>query len=105
MLVRRSLLEQIGGFDEGFFMYSEELDLCWRAREAGWSTVYLPAAQVVHYEGKSSEQVVAVRHIRFQISKLRYFRKHHGALTANTLRLFLLTAFGAEWMIETAKSA
>ena len=60
-------------------MYSEEMDWCRRIRQAGWKVVYLPEAQVIHYVGKSSDQVVAQRHIYFQTSKVRYFRKHHGA--------------------------
>jgi N-acetylglucosaminyl-diphospho-decaprenol L-rhamnosyltransferase len=103
LMVRRAVVEQIGGFDEGYFMYSEELDWCRRAGQAGWGAVYLPAARVIHYEGKSSEQAVAARHIRFQTSKLRYFRKYHGAGTAGLLRGFLLASFAGEWLFEGAK--
>jgi N-acetylglucosaminyl-diphospho-decaprenol L-rhamnosyltransferase len=103
LLARREVLDQIGGFDEGFFMYSEELDWCRRAVSAGWQVVYLPSAQIIHYEGRSSEQVVAARHIRFQTSKVRYFRKHHGAALAAVLRAFILTSFAVEWLIEGAK--
>ncbi len=103
LMARRAVLEQIGGFDEGYFMYSEELDWCRRAAAAGWRTVYLPAAQVIHHEGKSSEQVVAARHIRFQTSKVRYFRKHHGPLAAGFLRFALLGMFAVEWALEAGK--
>jgi len=103
MLVRRAVLEQIGGFDEGFFMYSEELDLCRRAVDAGWQVVYLPAAVVTHYEGKSSEQVVAARHIHFHSSRVRYVRKYHGRLAAAAVRSFLLLTFVLQWAEEAAK--
>lgn len=103
MVVRRAVLEQIGGFDEGFFMYSEELDLCRRADHAGWQVVWLPAAVVTHHEGKSSEQVVAARHIRFHSSRLRYVRKYHGRLAAALLRGFLLLTFVYQWLEEAAK--
>jgi len=103
LMVRREVLAQIGGFDEGYFMYSEELDLCRRIKEAGWRIVYLPTAQVVHHEGKSSEQVVAARHIRFQTSKVRYFRKFHGPLQAEALRVFILASFAVEWLFEAGK--
>jgi hypothetical protein len=103
LLVRWEILEQIGGFDEGYFMYSEELDLCRRIKEAGWQIVYLPAAQIIHHEGKSSEQVVAARHIRFQTSKVRYFRKFHGRGQAEALRVFILAAFAIEWLLEVCK--
>jgi len=103
LLVRREVYEQIGGLDEGFFMYSEEVDWCRRIRSAGWEIVYLPAATVIHYEGKSSEQVVATRHITFQSSKVRYFRKHHGVVQAEVLRWFLLSTYVYQWAREGFK--
>ncbi|MEJ2733598.1 MAG: glycosyltransferase family 2 protein [Anaerolineae bacterium] len=106
LLVRRDVYEQVGGLDEGFFMYSEELDWCKRIKDAGWEVVYLPTATVIHHEGKSSEQVVPARHIRFQTSKVRYFRKHHGWLQAEMLRWFLLATYvyqlareGLKWLV------
>jgi N-acetylglucosaminyl-diphospho-decaprenol L-rhamnosyltransferase len=93
LLVRRQAYEQVGGLDEGYFMYSEELDWCRRIKDADWQIVYLPTATVLHHEGKSSEQVVPARHIYFQSSKVRYFRKHHGAFEAEVLRWFLLATY------------
>jgi N-acetylglucosaminyl-diphospho-decaprenol L-rhamnosyltransferase len=52
-LARRSALDQIGGFDEGYFMFAEDMDLCWRAGEAGWKVGFEPAASVTHHEGIS----------------------------------------------------
>ena len=103
LLVRRECYEQIGGLDEGFFMYSEELDWCRRAKTAGWGVVYLPTATIIHHEGKSSEQVVPARHIHFQSSKVRYFRKHHGRWQACALRWFLLATYLYQWVREGSK--
>ena len=103
LVTRRSVVNQVGGLDEDFFMYSEEMDWCRRAHDAGWEAVYMPTAQVVHHGGKSSEQFIARRHIQFQTSKVRYFRKHHGGLTALTLRLFLLANYAAQLLLEAAK--
>jgi N-acetylglucosaminyl-diphospho-decaprenol L-rhamnosyltransferase len=103
LLVRRQAYEQVGGLDEGFFMYSEELDWCRRIRAAGWKIVYLPTAAVIHHEGKSSEQVVPARHIYFQSSKVRYFRKHHGAFQAEALRWFLLVTYVYQMAREALK--
>jgi len=106
LIARREAVEQVGLLDEGFFMYSEELDWCRRFRQAGWRVVYLPEAKIVHHRGKSSDQVVAARHIHFNTSKVRYFRKYHSALAAETLRLFLLGNYvwqlgleGAKWLV------
>ena len=84
-------------------MYSEELDLCRRIKEAGWQIVYLPTAQVIHHEGKSSGQVVAARHIRFQTSKVRYFRKFHGPFQAEALRVFILALICGRMAVEAGK--
>jgi N-acetylglucosaminyl-diphospho-decaprenol L-rhamnosyltransferase len=103
LLVRRQAYDQVGGLDEGFFMYSEELDWCRRIKAAGWQVIYLPTAVVIHHEGKSSEQVVPARHIYFQSSKVRYFRKHHGAVAAEVLRWFLLLTYVYQWAREGLK--
>jgi hypothetical protein len=103
MLVRRAVYEQIGGLDEGYVMYSEELDWCKRAKLAGWSVAYIGSASIIHYGGKSSEQVIASSHIWFQRSKLRYFRKYHGWFAAQFLRLVLLLNYVVQLIIEAFK--
>ncbi len=106
LMARGEAIEQVGPLDEGFFMYSEELDWCRRFREAGWRVVYLPTARVIHHVGKSSEQVLPARHIHFQTSKVRYFRKYHGPVAAGLLRLVLLGNYlwqigleGGKWLL------
>ena len=54
-LVRRSAFEQVGGFDESYFMYAEDVDLCWRLGRRGWRVLYLPSAEVTHLQGVSTE--------------------------------------------------
>ncbi|RME44615.1 MAG: glycosyltransferase family 2 protein [Chloroflexi bacterium] len=103
MMIRGEAIEQAGLLDEGFFMYSEELDWCRRIKDRGWRVVYLPTARVIHHEGKSSEQVVPARHIHFQRSKVRYFRKHHGRLPAMLLRFFLLATYAYQIVLEGGK--
>ncbi len=104
LLARREVYTQVGGLDEGYVMYSEEMDWCKRAKLAGWQVIYLGVADIIHHGGKSSEQVTARRHIHFQESKLRYFRKYHGWLTAQTLRIFLLTSYLWQIGIEGLKA-
>ncbi len=103
LMVRCVAIQAAGVLDEGFFMYSEELDWCRRIKDAGWRVVYVPAAQVIHHAGKSSEQVVPVRHIHFQRSKIRYFRKHHSRPAATLLRIFLLLTYVYQLMLEGVK--
>lgn len=103
LMTRRELVQQIGGMDEAFFMYSEELDWCRRFKLAGWRVVYLPAAKVVHHLGRSSEQAVTHRHINFNRAKLRYFRKYHGRFATFMLRFFLLLNYLSQIIIEGGK--
>lgn len=103
LMVPRRVIDRVGLLDEGYFMYSEELDWCRRIKDAGWRVVYLPEAQIVHHVGKSSEQAVTARHINFQQSKLRYFRKHHGRLAAGLLRASLLACYVGQIGLEGAK--
>jgi GT2 family glycosyltransferase len=56
LLVRRSAWDQVGGFDERQWMYAEEIDLCWRLRQAGWATIYVPRATVIHHRGAATSK-------------------------------------------------
>lgn len=103
LLVRRQAVEQAGPLDEGYFMYSEEMEWCRRIKGRGWRVVYLPAATVIHHEGRSSEQVVAARHIHFQTSKLRYYAQVHGPGWTAALRAFLIATYAYQWLVEGAK--
>ncbi|MFN8375236.1 MAG: hypothetical protein U0694_20465 [Anaerolineae bacterium] len=104
LLARREVYQQIGGLDEGYVMFSEELDWCKRAKDAGWRVVYFGSAQIIHHGGKSTEQAGARKHIYFQQSKLRYYRKFHGVGAATVLRLFLLASYAIQIGIEGTKS-
>jgi GT2 family glycosyltransferase len=109
MLCRRTTLDAVatadGPFDEGFFMYSEEMDLCRRIKQAGWRVVYEPAALVIHHEGKSSEQISTRRHILFNTSKVRYWRKWFGPRWAEALRRYLLLEYRLQIGVEWCKAA
>ena len=103
LMIRRDAYSQVGPLDERFFMYSEEVEFQHRLRAAGWRVVYLPAAQVIHYEGKSSEQVFAKRLIMFHTSKVQLYEKLFGRPRGAILRLFLLGTFVFQWAREAAK--
>ncbi len=103
LLVRREVIEQVGGFDERFFMYSEEIDWQRRIKAAGWRVVHLPDAQVIHYGGKSSEQVGARRDIYYHTSKASYFTKHYGWAAGQAVRIVLLANFAIKLGIEGGK--
>lgn len=102
-VVRRALYTQIGGLDTDYVMFSEELDYCKRAKLAGWQVIYHGAPQIVHHGGKSTEQAQTHKHIYFQQSKIRYFRKYHGVLAAWIMRLYLILSYAWQWLLEAAK--
>jgi N-acetylglucosaminyl-diphospho-decaprenol L-rhamnosyltransferase len=90
-LMRRSLFETLGGFDERFFVYYEDVDLSLRAWQAGWSVYYLASARCYHACGGSSRQVKARRLLYILQSRIFYAFKHFG--TWNAVGLLLATLF------------
>jgi N-acetylglucosaminyl-diphospho-decaprenol L-rhamnosyltransferase len=86
-LVRRHLFESLGGFDERFFVYFEELDFCLRARKAGWRSHYLAEAQAYHKGGGTSEHAGGARLSHYLRSRILYGYKHFGRLSATGLLL------------------
>jgi len=78
LLVRRETYERVGGFDETFFMYSEEADWQRRMRDAGWDRVFVPDARVTHLGGASGATEEARIRRHFFESLDHYERKHHG---------------------------
>ncbi len=103
LLLRRAVYEGVGGLDEAYFMYFEETDWQRRIKAAGWSIWYVPSATIRHHEDASSSQVMALRHIRFNSSRLFYAARWHGARLAALLRLWLLLLFALEWAKEATK--
>jgi GT2 family glycosyltransferase len=92
LLLRRKALEQVGCLDEDFFIYSEEVDLCYRVMRGGWRFYWTPQAEVVHYGGQSTQQVAAEMFMRLYQGKVLYFRKHHGPLAVLAYKLLLFLA-------------
>lgn len=80
LLVRREVYEKIGGFDEGYFMYYDDVELCHAIRAAGWKIYFTPEARVYHSGGQSASQNVMQNYVELHRSMYRYFRKHHGRL-------------------------
>jgi GT2 family glycosyltransferase len=89
LLVRREAFEQVGGFDEDFFMMSEEVDWCYRFRQAGWKVLFYPGAEVVHVLTSSANPAM-FRHL--VQGHLRFLAKHRGAREAERARRLMLVA-------------
>jgi N-acetylglucosaminyl-diphospho-decaprenol L-rhamnosyltransferase len=87
LLVRRDAADEVGLFDEDFFMFSEETDWCYRFRQAGWKVYFFPGAEVVHVGGASHGGSLFAENVRGQ---LRFLAKHRGAREAERARRLLL---------------
>lgn len=93
LLVRRAVYDAIGGLDEAFYFYGEEMDWCYRAKQAGWLVYFTPAAQIVHYGGQSSDPISPRMFVQLHQSRFRFYSKYHGRLLQASARLVL--ALGA----------
>ncbi len=78
LLIRRETIGDVGLLDEDYFMYTEEVDWCYRAGIVGWGLYYLPAAEIIHYGGMSAAREPATRRSQLYSSKLLFIRKHYG---------------------------
>ena len=97
MLMSRECYDRLAGWDETYFLYSEETDLCLRARDRGLLTVYEPAAVVVHIGGQSGQD--AKTHSMRCVNRVRLYRRRHGVVTAWCF-LALTIGFELRWALR-----
>jgi N-acetylglucosaminyl-diphospho-decaprenol L-rhamnosyltransferase len=108
MMLRREVLETVGGFDAAFFLYFEEVDLCLRIKAAGWECWYVPESRVMHVRGQSTGVTVLEQAPRrlppywFE-SRRRYFVKHHGSAYAALADAAFLIGNGIGALKDTLK--
>lgn len=86
LMVRREVIEQTGGMDASYFMYSEEIDWCRRIRQLGWTILLAPAARVIHHGGQSTSQVADEMFLQLHRSRARYLRKYEPGWTLAATR-------------------
>lgn len=89
LMVRREVLEAVGGLDESFFIYGEELDWCYRMAEAGWETVFTPEAEVVHLGGQAMDAASSTRIVLLYLGQLKFYAKHYAPWKVASLRMIL----------------
>lgn len=94
LLLRRTALDQVGLLDESYFMYTEEVDLCYRLARAGWQLWYVPQSVVTHFGGGSSKQIQEEMYLELYRSKVRFYRKFGGRQRANLFKRYLVVAYG-----------
>jgi GT2 family glycosyltransferase len=91
LMLRRAAFDEVGGFDEAFFMYSEDEDLCFRLRQRGWTICFLALAEVWHQGGASSARKRSEMLVHFYAGQMRFLLKHKGRAAASLYR-FIMTA-------------
>ena len=101
LLVRREALDQVGALDGSYFMYTEEVDLCYRLAHAGWELWYVPAAVVTHYGEASSRQVGEAMYLQLYRSKIQFYRKFGGERRARLAKTLLALAYAPRAAVMT----
>lgn len=103
LLMRRDAVDAVGGFDERFFMYAEDLEWCWRAHNGGWTIVFEPDAVVRHVGNASGRQNYASRRtLAYLTNTYRFYRREHGFAATTAYRM--LNLVGALRMYGVAKA-
>jgi GT2 family glycosyltransferase len=89
MFVRKAVFDEMGGFDEGFFLYFEDADLCKRLNDAGYMNYYDPSFEIVHQRGLSMESSGVDISSIYRKSQVRYYRKHKSRFSQFVLKNYL----------------
>lgn len=87
MIVRKQAFAEVGPMDPAFFVYSDEVDWQRRARDAGWTVLYVPEARIVHHEQLSHGEGARRRIVEFSRNRDRFVRKHRGPVAAAVVRV------------------
>src|SRR5262245_20263014 len=103
LAVRREAFEAVGGFDESFFMYSEETDLCFRLSAAGWRVYFAPVTTVVHTGGASTTQLRTDMAVQFFVSLRKFYQRHYSKTRLVELVIIVKTIMLVRWLIDTAR--
>ena len=105
LMVRRAVIDKVGGMDEEFFMYYEEVDLCYRIKDAGWRVVFVPEAAITHLGGRSTGQIPVRKRIMAIASLLEFFRRHRGKFATGLFSCVFKPAIIVRDVIDVATGA
>jgi len=96
LLCRRTAFEAAGGFDERFFIYFEDIDLCYRMSKAGWKLLHVPSVRIFHEGGATTAPRAADSRLEYRRSQLYFYRKHNSRASFRLLRIYL--ALNVRWL-------
>lgn len=97
LALRRAAFDAVGGFDEGYFMYAEEADLCWRLQDAGWEVHFAPVTDVIHRGAASTAPLRGPMALQKVRSAIRFYRRHYAPPRAALLVLGIRGAMLFRW--------
>ncbi len=106
MLIRRAALDQVGGFDTRYWMYMEDLDLCYRFAAAGWTTLFEPSVVVVHIKAGTSGAHRSLRlNCAFHYGMFRFYRDHYAGSRSPLVNGAVYVGIGLKLALAAARSA
>jgi len=106
MLMRRAMLDEIGLFDEGYWMYMEDLDLCYRAARAGWITWYEPSVEAMHIKAGTSGHYRRLRlNFAFHYGMYRYYRAHLASERGPLFNATVYVGIALKFLVSATASA
>jgi GT2 family glycosyltransferase len=94
LVLRRQALDEVGLLDDSYFMYTEEVDLCYRLDRSGWELWWVPQAVVVHHEAQSTRQAAEQMYIQLYRSKVQFYRKFGGRGQAQRFKRLMRLVYG-----------
>ena len=104
LMVRKDIFERIGGFDEQYFMYFEDVDLCKKIREEGWKVLYDPASAITHLKGSSGTLLRGKVGLEYRKSQILYYRRYRSLVSSVLLRSYLFVKYCMRWIMSNASS-
>jgi GT2 family glycosyltransferase len=106
MLIRRTALDDVGAFDEDYWMYMEDLDLCYQFDKGGWVTWYEPSATVIHLKAGTTGAIRSPRlYYAFHYGMFRFYRKHYAAQRAKVVNALVYAGIAVKLLISMARNA
>ncbi|MNI15601.1 N-acetylglucosaminyl-diphospho-decaprenol L-rhamnosyltransferase [compost metagenome] len=105
MLLRRETIDQVGGLDEDFFMYGEDLDWCFRIKEAGWGIYYYPQTSIVHLKGGSARRRPFKIVYEFHRAMILFHRKHYSKRYNSMINGAVYTGVGVKFVLSLVRNA
>jgi N-acetylglucosaminyl-diphospho-decaprenol L-rhamnosyltransferase len=104
ILARKRVLDEVGFFDEDFFLFFEDIDLCRRIREKGWKLIFIPQAEIFHAGGGSTAKLKRLSLYHYRQSQITYYTKHGSNLSIFLLRIYLRINFALLFVSNYFKS-